>query len=383
MTIEDIVRCHVCGSRETGDVLEVPHGVTSDCRPFDGPVRMFCCQSCGACQAPVTRQWERQVAEIYRLYDTYAAAGGNEQRVAQDDGGMQARSTALVAKVRSYLPLHGDALDVGCGRGSFLEALARELPDWGLYGTEFDARNLPLLQKLPGFRGLQTGELADLRGEFDLISMVHVLEHLQDPAGCVAQLRRRGRGYLLVQVPDWQENPFALGIVDHATHFSKSVLASVVRAGGWEPRPGIGRAVAKELTLFAFVSSAASDSFVTDGADPVREAMILRSRVDWLDRCLKAACHAAESSPHFGLFGTAIAATWLKSGLGDRVRFFVDEDPNRAGRTHLGLPIMRPEEVPDGADVFVGMAPSLSRLLAAKCARPGVTYHAVPALEEP
>jgi hypothetical protein len=42
--------------------------------------------------------------------------------------------------------------------------------------------------------------------------------------------------------------------------------------------------------------------------------------------------------PAFGLFGTAIAATWLDAQTGQAARFFVDEDTNRIGRTHLGRP---------------------------------------------
>lgn len=370
-------RCHVCGLGEASDLLRLPHGVTSDCRPFGKPVTMFCCTRCGASQAPITPEWEADVAEIYRSYDTYAAAGGNEQRVAQD-GGMQARSAALVAGILPYLAKRGEALDVGCGRGAFLEALYRELPCWGLHGTEFDDRQLPLLEQIPGFRGLQTGPLEQLRGSFDLVSMVHVLEHLQNPAVALGLLREHARPgcQLLVQVPDWQENPFALAIADHATHFSPEVLLAVARAGGWPSSRDIGRPVPKELSLLA----AAGDAAELAGAVPAREAALLRSRVDWLKRCLHAAREAAEGAAEFGLFGTAIAATWLKYGLGDCVRFFVDEDPNRAGRTHLGLPILRPDEVPAGADVFVGMAPLLSGIIAAKCARQGVTYHGVPEL---
>lgn len=377
MTTSEGIRCHVCGRSAAAELLQLTHGVTSDCRPFSAPVPMFCCTRCGASQAPITPKWEANVAEIYRAYDTYAAAGGNEQRVAQD-GGMQARSVALVAGIRPYLAARGEALDVGCGRGAFLEALSREFPDWTLHGTEFDARQLPLLERIPGFRGLQTGPLEHLEGKFDLISMVHVLEHLQDPAGCLGRLREHARkgGNLLVQVPDWQQNPFALAIADHATHFSPEVLSAVARAGGWSESRRIGRPVPKELSLFA-AAGEASDLAV---AEPCREAALLRSRVNWLNRCLGTAREVAEDADDFGLFGTAIAATWLKCGLEDRVRFFVDEDPHRAGRTHLGLPILHPSDIPAGSDVFVGMAPSLSRILAAKCARQGVTFHVVPEL---
>ena len=64
--------------------------------------------------------------------------------------------------------------------------------------------------------------------------------------------------------------------------------------------------------------------------------------------------------PQFGLFGTAIAATWLDAQTGNRARFFVDEDPNRTGKTHFGRPILAPKDLPRGATVFVALPEVLS-----------------------
>jgi hypothetical protein len=88
----------------------------------------------------------------------------------------------------------------------------------------------------------------------------------------------------------------------------------------------------------------------------------------------------ASGSANFGLFGSAIAATWLYQGMSDRVRFFVDEDPQRVGRTHLGLPILSPEQVPAEADVFVGVSPTISGKLMARLQSSRGCYHAVSSL---
>jgi hypothetical protein len=79
--------------------------------------------------------------------------------------------------------------------------------------------------------------------------------------------------------------------------------------------------------------------------------------LDWLSAGLHEAKLAAEQYASFGLFGSSIAATWLADALGDRVRFFVDEDPARVGRRHLDRPIIAPSDVAAEAAVFVGMAP--------------------------
>ncbi|MFM8683216.1 MAG: class I SAM-dependent methyltransferase, partial [Chthoniobacterales bacterium] len=329
--------------------------MTSDCQPWRGEVRICVCAECGAVQAPIDEQWRRNMEKIYRAYDTYAAAGGEEQKVLDADG-MSSRSRVLVEWLVSLgtVPANGEILDVGCGRGAFLAEFSRKFHDWTLSGTEFDDRNVEVLRKLARFKTLQTARFEDLQGGHDFISMIHVLEHIEDPVACLTALRRRARdgALLLVQVPDWSENPFALAIADHATHFTPQVLEQVARMAGWEPVTAPSHVVPKELTLLARAGEvAAADQGVDQAA-----ALRLEQCLNWLQGVRRQAQGLDKNAAKFGIFGTAVAGTWL-AGCCKRVDFFVDEDPSRIGRKHLGVPSFSPSQVPVDADVFVGMAP--------------------------
>lgn len=382
----DLPKCHHCsaglGSGAAVHVLAA--GVTSDCRPWNDEVRIFVCPSCNAVQAPIDDAWRQNVDKIYRAYDTYAAAGGEEQKViGEDASSMRARSGVLVEWLVSggVLPESGDVLDVGCGRGAFLGAISSKFPSWGLNGTEFDDRNRALLGKLPGFGKLQTSRFEDLSGEYDLISMIHVLEHIENPVACLRALRGRARdgALLLVQVPDWSENPFALAIADHATHFSPEVLAQVARRSGWEPVSAAAHVVPKELTLLARAGAIGDSPLAARGG--AAEAR-LAGAVSWLGAVQQRARALRDRSTNFGIFGTAVAGTWL-AGTCRGVDFFVDEDPSRVGRQHMGIPILSPAAVPPDSDVFVGMAPSVSARLAAKYAHGPARFHAVGSVHAP
>ena len=61
--------------------------------------------------------------------------------------------------------------------------------------------------------------------------------------------------------------------------------------------------------------------------------------IQWL---LEFANKGSNQSDCLGIFGTSISATWLATSLGKKVTFFVDEDVNRIGRTHMGKPIYDP-----------------------------------------
>jgi hypothetical protein len=72
------------------------------------------------------------------------------------------------------------------------------------------------------------------------------------------------------------------------------------------------------------------------------------------------AARSIKDRPNFGLFGTAIAATWLDSQLGHAATFFVDEDIARIGKQHFDRPILAPTQIPEGATVFVALPQVLS-----------------------
>jgi 2-polyprenyl-6-hydroxyphenyl methylase/3-demethylubiquinone-9 3-methyltransferase len=104
-------------------------------------------------------------------------------------------------------PLEGNsALDVGCGAGLLAEPLAR----LGATVTGLDASSelIAVAATHAAARGLaihyRAGELADLEGQFDLITCMEVIEHVADPAAFVKALARRlaPNGLLILSTPN-------------------------------------------------------------------------------------------------------------------------------------------------------------------------------------
>jgi SAM-dependent methyltransferase len=372
--------CHFCRHEfpvESTGRRSLPR-VTSDCRPAARTGALVVCPSCCLTQTVVADDWRGAADQAYRDYAIYEAAGGAEQKVASD-AGLQTRSSVIVDHlVRGRrLAASGRLLDFGCGNGGFLRAFAEQFHGWKIDGAETDQRHLAELQAIPGFERLHGVDVGNLPGGYDAISLVHVLEHLENPAKVLAALRDKTNddALLFVEVPAWRSNPFALMIADHASHFTATTLQMVVNASGWTAEGATEDWVPKELSLVAANSGDGAATF--DRLDYPSECEALQSAVRWLADVMAEAQDVAAQSANFGLFGSAIAATWLYQGMSDRVRFFVDEDPQRAGRTHLGLPIVSPEQVPADADVFVGVSPAISVALLERLRSGSGRYHAV------
>jgi SAM-dependent methyltransferase len=356
------------------------------------------CPSCGLVQALVTPAWQADADAIYRDYTIYHQSAGAEQSVFDRSSGQASpRSERIIQALRQSLavPGQGRLLDLGCGNGAFLAAWSRLVPGWSLCGSEVSETHRARLERLPGFERLFTHGLEAIPGPFDLISMIHVLEHVPSPVRYLEQVRARLRpgGWLLLEVPDCARNPTMLLVADHCSHFSPPLLAGVAAAAGFEILEATGEWVPKEASVLARVPSVPSHpppnpAPVVVQASSLHEVTSVVVRASSLHvpppsplpsdasnqvfrgwrqlESILAKVQPLKHRPHFGLFGTAIAATWLDAQTGGAAQFFVDEDPNRAGRQHLNRPILTPAQVPRGATVFVGLPEPLASGVAAR-----------------
>jgi Methyltransferase domain len=228
-------------------------------------------------------------------------------------------------------------------------------------------RNLPLLSSLPAFDTLYTCEPRDLPRCFNVITMVHALEHFPSPIATLRDLRTKiaPGGRLFVEVPNAEANPYEYLIADHAVHFTPATLGLLVGHAGWRIEQLSTSWVAKELSLTAYPAGTepAETSLPAAASDA---ASRIRGQIDWLRRNVDAAWKASTESSRFGLFGSSIASTWMCGVLGEKVSFFVEEDQHRVGRSHMGRPILSPDGVPSDGVVYIGLLPQIADRIAAR-----------------
>jgi len=374
--------CHLCGAvaLEAVDGFEELPRVTSDCRPWPAGGRLAVCRHCGTVQKPVTPQWHEETQRIYAEYALYPQAGGAEQRVFdQRSRAGDARSHVVLRRLFEVMapPAEGALLDFGCGNGAMLRAAAEVLPNWRLDGLEPYGGHRQALEEMAGIRRVYE-RLDELVERYQLITLIHSLEHLVAPAEFLRTLRGRltDGGGLVVEVPFYAANPFELLVADHCSHFDPAALRRLAVAAGFEVLQLTDRWVPKELSLLARPALTGEGELLPADSDTGGGRVV--ALVRWLGRVRD----WAEAAPRscLGVFGTAIAAGWFASLLGEAIDFFVDEDPARIGRTHLARRVVAPAEVPAGATVLVALPPLIAAQVAARLARGDVDYRIPPPL---
>lgn len=378
------LRCHECGSESI--TLEpnfsILARVTSDCKPWGAGGALGCCGGCGLVQTIVRPRWEAEVREIYSDYKIYHQAGGREQTVfATPDAVAHPRSQVLIETFKQHFPLHGSGqlLDVGCGNGAFLRVCSMALPAWKLWGTEVDDKYAAQVAAIRGVQRHHSGVVEDLVEQFDIISLIHVLEHVPGPVAFLRRLRKKlgPEGLLLIEVPDALLNPFTMTVVDHCSHFSVKALAEVVAAAGFEVLTATNTWVPREITVVARKHPAKQEAQTL--RVPEAEAAAILSGVRWLTAVAVAAA-ASKRAAQFGIFGTSIGGTWLAAQTGEAARFFVDEDLDRIGQQFLNRPVLAPGQVPEGAEIFVALPPPLAGRIAQRLNCAGIFVHQPPPL---
>ena len=379
-------KCHLCAFEELPVLqsYELLRRVTSDCKPWPSGGQLGVCPRCGSAQAVISPQWEKEAREIYGRYTIYHQSSGAEQSVFEAaTGAASSRSARLLQRLNQELPLpsKGRLLDVGCGNGSTLRVFNRIAPGWSLAGFDVTDHYKVAVESSPGVECLFTGTISEVRGQFDVITLIHSLEHIARPVEFLVDLRSKLRigGTLVIQVPDCWRNPFMFLVADHATHFFQSTLRDVVAASGYEITVTANDWIAKELTLIARRPARELPIEVMSTSHDNLNAV--RRRTDWLVTVVRHVRALAAQNP-LGILGTSIAATWLQEELAGRAAFFVDEDPNRFGQEFMGRQVLRPSDTPAGSHVIIALptptAEEVCTRLAA--AEPKVNWLVLPAL---
>ena len=197
---------------------------------------------CAECRIAITHPFPSD-DELGRLYSSGNYRTGKGKRF-----GFLIESLIHLGRIlkRRRITEHvkqGRILDIGCGRGLFLDVM--RLGGWSVIGTELNEETASYATKVFGLEILP-GDLVQhqLPGEsLDAININQVLEHLKNPREVLMECRRllRRSGLLVISVPDLRSLQFTVGkeswfLLDlpcHLFHFSEEGLKDLLKKNGF------------------------------------------------------------------------------------------------------------------------------------------------------
>lgn len=357
------ISCQVCGSKSLEFAKGYKHfsQVTSDCKLWRGKNQLSICRTCGLVQKVAGKTWEKDTDSIYSNYSLYHQANGKEQSVFDINSGKAVtRSVRILEYVVKKMKLgkEGRYLDIGCGKGETIRSFIKLRPYWILAGAELNNKYKKGVLSISKRVHFYSRALKNIPQSFDLISLFHVLEHVLDPVAFLKEIKSKlkDNGLLVIDLPDYSRNPFDLFVADHCTHFTATTLCDILSRAGFELLTIETELVSKELVVLVKNVKTANKY---DYEKNIVPRVSIAAYLGWIRIFLEKAMQVSRRK-NFGIFGTSITATWLLDEVGKRVRFFVDEDPNRIGKKYMGLPVYHPLKVPQGSNVFMALPPELA-----------------------
>jgi SAM-dependent methyltransferase len=348
-------RCPACGDGEGRAFFrsELGWSIRSDGTPVPAATAAQECLRCGHVFKPA------EEARRWADYDRYQAYDDDPARDKLDfaAGPPVGRSSALIGhlKEEGILGAQAAVLDYGCHRGALLARLGRG----GHAGFDVSERYRPVIEAL----GLEyySPNHPPPADRFDLLTLVHVAEHLLDPPEdlTIGLRALRGGGHVVVQVPELSSQPTDLYVMDHRSHFSPQSLDRAMGRAGLIPVRPTRSLIPGELTgVFARGGPAPPDGPPSDSR-PARE--VLRRGEERLGTLLR------QQRPCL-VFGAGLLGTIVASVLGDRVAHVVDDDAGRHGRRLLGKEVVPLSAVPpESALVVVAVPPTAAARVADRC----------------
>ena len=225
--------------------------------------RMHFCNNCGAPEhevlyaAGVAQRHPIVRCTACGLMYAYPTGTNLEQYTHTGDAPMSLESATVVRshdrlpdyepighELRDFVPMGGRLLEIGCHAGVLLERFRAQ--GWKVRGVEPDPRAAAFARAQFGLEvSACTLEQAGFRPQsFDAVVMLHVIEHLDDPARTVGQIADalRPGGIFLVETPVYDTLVYrllgrrerSLSCDGHVYFYTARTLAALLERCGFE-----------------------------------------------------------------------------------------------------------------------------------------------------
>ncbi|MBI4414708.1 MAG: class I SAM-dependent methyltransferase, partial [Candidatus Kerfeldbacteria bacterium] len=224
--IRHVTTCPLCGGERIKHFFTIPPGRGQVKEQYS----LFRCNDC--CLGFTSPRPAEE--ELVRLYDE---AFYGSYRVSKQT--MDIIDALFFRGRRRQIELHkkpGRLLDVGCGSGRFVRYMAKH--GWDTVGYDFSPRAYELADEQRNGRvHIIDGKLSDHElpeQSFDVVTLWQVFEHIAEPLGLLAELRRllKPGGLLVIAVPNIDSFQAALtgkrwwglDIPRHLSHYAPQSL---------------------------------------------------------------------------------------------------------------------------------------------------------------
>lgn len=350
--------CPLCESADTSVFFRSSFemSVRSDWSIVPVPAEVHFCAGCGLFHKP------SEYVEAWANYHDYelCQAGQRVERQGFDLEYPALRSAVILnyLQAKGLISEHSRVLDMGCNRGNFLALL-----EVGRHaGYDLDPDYAAHVNAL-GF-DYHTPWNKPPKTQFSLLTLIHVLEHLVEPAFSLGPILEclKPDARVLIQVPDSTKQPTDFYVADHCRHFSSARLNQTMADLGYYPDVCPHELLSGEWTaVYRAGTATLACKSIDDYAGFMRAREVLEAGENLL-------MQIKDLGRPILVFGAGYLGCLIREILGDLVVAFIDDNLYLQGQDLMGVPVYGLQQTLGFDEPVVIAVPPVSALrVAGRC----------------
>lgn len=233
-----IMKCNICG-KEMQSVNHIKYERLYSCIGIGVfKQQLYVCDSCGfVCSS--TSLPEEDVKRLYSELDDYTPLGINEK--ASEKRSYNKRVNNQIHFISSNGIKFNTVLDIGASTGYALSEYKKM--GFSVSGIETSHSGVVKAKNIYGIN-LYEGTFQDYvlrypNEKYDLITLCHVLEHINDPKKFLKDIYRINNKYIYIEIPCLSERiknePYGFFSEEHINYFTVQSLNELMKLCGYKP----------------------------------------------------------------------------------------------------------------------------------------------------
>lgn len=342
-------KCHICGKINDGEAFKTEGSVSSDSiyQPFS--IHLTTCDHCGNTYIIQDAIMRENLRMFYQQEYVFLLGTEAEEPCEITEQAALPYSESLVTFLLPHIDdiIHKRILDVGAGKGNFLNALHNKFPQIEKHAIEPSSAAFNRLSKLSFLKSCQNAFFTPslYKERFDLLSLIGVLEHVFSPVEFLRDIKkvlRNPDSLVLAEVPNFTNNKSDLLTFDHLFKYTESSFENIVNLSGFSI---VARRVDPKRVPMQFIvkSDTVRPVETSSGIKPFSDAHVY----------VKYAISEAKktSARKIAVYGQGLMLPYfLGTGVleHENVRYIIDDNPLYQGSLYQGkIPIVSLDEFSD------------------------------------
>jgi 2-polyprenyl-3-methyl-5-hydroxy-6-metoxy-1,4-benzoquinol methylase len=315
-------KCLICESKEQIILKSKFKFVSSDIKKVKFTSDFFICSMCGCLQKKINKDYLKNVNKIYNYYTGFSKYDEIDQKKVSDLG-ISNRCDLLFKKFLNKKKYY-EILDYGSSNGAMLMPFINLSKK--LYATDLKCNlNSKILKNKNFIKFLNINNFKNSKKKYDLITMIHVLEHLNKPHEVLSTIgeKLKKKGIIFIQIPNFFLNPFDLSVYDHTIHFDIDSLFELAKVSN--------------LKIIKIDKEFMNGEFSIILKKTNKKENIKRSKISILEKVncfnrFKKNISNISKIKNMSILGTSISSLCIKHNFKGKINNFYDEDRSKIGK---------------------------------------------------